>query len=55
MREEERKKEERRGGEVGDEDYPSYLYKKKCRLGEIGRHKGLKIPRTAMFVPVQFR
>jgi hypothetical protein len=28
MRKEERKKEERRGGEVGNEDYPSYLYKK---------------------------
>ena len=26
-----------------------------CRGGETGRHKGLKIPRTLMFVPVRFR
>ena len=26
-----------------------------CRGGEIGRHKGLKIPRTYMSVPVRFR
>ena len=26
-----------------------------CRGGEIGRHKGLKIPRTYKSVPVRFR
>ena len=28
---------------------------KSCRGGEIGRHKGLKIPRTYKSVPVRFR
>ena len=31
------------------------VFHPKCLGGEIGRHKGLKIPRTERFVPVRLR
>ena len=49
----------REGGEKGERGWRCRIsvvsLQNSCRLGEIGRHKGLKIPRAVMFVPVRFR
>lgn len=42
-------------GKIADVKFASSEHHQKCPDGEIGRHKGLKIPRLETAVPVRFR